>query len=340
MSTICAMLRSSWSAANAPRRLMRVSTLARNRTATPRKTTFWMAWEDCRKPANSSHRGASRRWSSASSATNTMIAISAQVAMRRGRLGRRRSAARAIDSLAASSRSLDTRSSPEPGNRSPMRLRQRIGERFPGSGLERVSRDLLDAASESMARAADLRRPNLPLRIATWALIAIIVFVALEALLHLRLAPRWEEFAGFLQSSQAIQNVVFLGVAVLFLANVETRIKRRGALAALHELRSIAHIVDMHQLTKDPDQLLGEGATTATSPQGTMTRFALSRYLDYCSELLSLTSKVAALYVQDSQDPVLLDAVNDVETLTTGLSRKIWQKIMIIDTLEPSRRLT
>jgi hypothetical protein len=46
---------------------------------------------------------------------------------------------------------------------------------------------------------------------------------------------------------------------------------------------------------------------------------------------------VAALYVQDSQDPVLLDAVNDVETLTTGLSRKIWQKIMILDTLEKSR---
>jgi len=28
--------------------------------------------------------------------------------------------------------------------------------------------------------------------------------------------------------------------------------------------------------------------------------------------------------------------VNDVETLTTGLSRKIWQKIMILDTLEKS----
>jgi len=208
------------------------------------------------------------------------------------------------------------------------RLRQRIAERFPGSGLERVSGDLLGAASESMARLRDLRRPNVPLRIATWALIAIIVFVAAEALLHLRLAPRWDEFAGFLQSSQAIQNVVFLGLAVLFLANVETRIKRRPALAALHELRSIAHIVDMHQLTKDPDTFLA---------QGTMTRFELSRYLDYCSELLSLTSKVAALYVQDSQDPVLLDAVNDVETLTTGLSRKIWQKIMILDTLEKSQ---
>jgi len=62
-----------------------------------------------------------------------------------------------------------------------------------------------------------------------------------------------------------------------------------------------------------------------------MTRFELSRYLDYCTELLSLTSKVASLYVQDVQDPVVLDAVNDVENLATGLSAKIWQKIMILD---------
>src|SRR5205809_1775028 len=39
-----------------------------------------MAWDDCRNVANSSQRGASRRWSSASTATNTMIAISAPVA--------------------------------------------------------------------------------------------------------------------------------------------------------------------------------------------------------------------------------------------------------------------
>src|SRR5438445_2601996 len=220
------------------------------------------------------------------------------------------------------------------------RLEQRIEERFPGSGLGRVSDELLAVANESLARAAYLARPNLALRVGTWALIAVIVYIGVQALLHLNLAMRWPDVAGFLQSSQAIQNVVFLGVAVLFLANAETRIKRHRALSALHELRSVAHIVDMHQLTKDPDQLLGEGGTATTSPQRTMTRFALSRYLDYCSELLSLTSKVAALYVQDSQDPVLLDAVNDVETLTTGLSRKIWQKIMIIDTLEPSRRLT
>ena len=61
-----------------------------------------------------------------------------------------------------------------------------------------------------------------------------------------------------------------------------------------------------------------------------MNRFELSRYLDYCSEALSLTGKVAALYMKDFDDPVALQAVNEVEALTTGLSRKIWQKLTIL----------
>lgn len=68
-----------------------------------------------------------------------------------------------------------------------------------------------------------------------------------------------------------------------------------------------------------------------------MTRFELSRYLDYCSELLSLTSKLAALFVQYVPDPVVLDAVNDVETLADGLSQKIWQKILVLDAAEPTQ---
>lgn len=38
-----------------------------------------------------------------------------------------------------------------------------------------------------------------------------------------------------------------------------------------------------------------------------------------------------APYVQSTSDSVVLQAVNDIETLTTGISRKIWQKIMILD---------
>ena len=62
----------------------------------------------------------------------------------------------------------------------------------------------------------------------------------------------------------------------------------------------------------------------ATAPE-------LGRYLDYCSELLSLISKVAALHVQRFNDPHTLAAVNDLESLTSGLSGKIWQKITLLE---------
>lgn len=58
----------------------------------------------------------------------------------------------------------------------------------------------------------------------------------------------------------------------------------------------------------------------------------LGRYLDYCSELLSLVGKAAALCAQESTDQVVLDTVSEVETLTLGLSRKIWQKISLLHT--------
>ena len=97
--------------------------------------------------------------------------------------------------------------------------------------------------------------------------------------------------------------------------------RRAHDLRALRELRSIAHIIDMHQLTKDPER---------TDPDRPMTARELGRYLDYCSEMLSLTGKVAALYVQDFEDDVALQAVNEIEDLTTGLARKIWQKLSIV----------
>ena len=62
-----------------------------------------------------------------------------------------------------------------------------------------------------------------------------------------------------------------------------------------------------------------------------MTQAELGRYLDYCSEMLSLTSKVAALFVQGSNDPHVLAAVDEVSGLTNGLSSKIWQKLTILD---------
>jgi len=46
---------------------------------------------------------------------------------------------------------------------------------------------------------------------------------------------------------------------------------------------------------------------------------------------LALLSKVAVVYVQRFDDVETLKTAGDVEDLTVGLSRNIWQKIMILD---------
>jgi hypothetical protein len=58
------------------------------------------------------------------------------------------------------------------------------------------------------------------------------------------------------------------------------------------------------------------------------------RYLDYCSEMLSLTAKCAALYAESLSDAVVVDTVGDIERLTSELSSKIWQKITMVQSLE------
>ena len=100
-------------------------------------------------------------------------------------------------------------------------------------------------------------------------------------------------------------------------------------------MRSLIHVIDMHQLTKDPVLFSGDYKPTPSSPKRTMSAADLKRYLDYCSELLSITGKVAALYAQALADRDVLEAVNDIENLATNLSRKIWQKIMLADPRGP-----
>jgi hypothetical protein len=106
-------------------------------------------------------------------------------------------------------------------------------------------------------------------------------------------------------------------------------LKRKKALRGLHSLRVFAHVIDMHQMNKDPAATAANLPRTRSSPDRDLTPKELLRYLDYCSEMLSVISKFAALYAQNFPDPVALEAVNEIEQLTSSLSSKIWQKIMI-----------
>jgi hypothetical protein len=216
------------------------------------------------------------------------------------------------------------------------RLERRIEERFPDAGLGKLAQELTQVTREARALSAWLAAPNKPLRacvsLAILALLAVVLVAA--ATLRDQTGPR--DWSDWVQSLEAIVNdAVFVGVAVYFLLGLESRRKRARALAALHVLRSLAHIVDMHQLTKDPDRIVS-GPSTPSSPARTMSAFELTRYLDYSTELLAIISKVAALYVQELADPVTVAAASAVEELAVNLSRAIWQKIVILDRVAPT----
>lgn len=217
-------------------------------------------------------------------------------------------------------------------------LRQRVERRFPGSGLAGLAVRLDAVAEKARETSVFIARPILALRLAVVALIALIVTGLVGTLAQLRVREGAFDLFSFIQLLESgINDVVLIGAAVFFLATLETRIKRKRALAAIHELRAVAHIIDMHQLTKDPEWVLERGRETGVLPPRQMTPFELSRYLDYCSEMLALTGKIAALYIQRFNDDVALSAVNEIETLTTGLSRKIWQKLMILYSLHEGK---
>ncbi len=218
------------------------------------------------------------------------------------------------------------------------RLRDRIAERFPQSGLASVAADLTHTARETAARVERLSRPSIALRF----LAVIVVLAGVAAQVYVARLVDWAavirraDVVGLTQGLDSIVNLLLLAFAAIwFVLTLEQRLKRRRILHRLFELRSFAHVIDMHQLTKDPTIILaGGGSATPSSPQRPMTEFELSRYLDYCAEMLALIAKLAALYAGRTPDGAVITAVNEVEELTSDLGRKIWQKIMILGRLD------
>jgi hypothetical protein len=217
-------------------------------------------------------------------------------------------------------------------------LSTRIYHRFPQSGLFQVSKQLLTFGKNAQKDSEWVARPIVTLRIASIVFVVLLIVAAVWTLRNWLMPEdldeifRLENFIPLLGA--AINDIVLISAGIFFLVSAETRIKRRRVLNSLHRLRVFAHIIDMHQLHKDPERILQRGEITPSTPKIDMTAFELSRYLDYCSEMLSLTAIIAVLYAQRFDDPALVDAVSDIEQLTNGISRKIWQKLMILDLLK------
>lgn len=215
------------------------------------------------------------------------------------------------------------------------RLCLRINDRFPGSDLSLVCQELLHVSRQTDKTLKWINKPNYYIRIPTYMVIGgvalatvytVVVAEKGESLLHPNLPLLISLFGDTLEG---------LGVvvaAIAFVVTIETRRKRAKVISAINGLRSLAHVIDAHQLTKDPHALSDISAATPHSPKRAMGEYELGRYLNYCSEMLSLASKVGFLYAQKFPDPEATEAVNDLETLTSDLSQNIWQKIQLIRT--------
>lgn len=210
-------------------------------------------------------------------------------------------------------------------------LEARIADRFPESGLRKVARELIALGEDIAKGAAALEAPIRWLR----ALTAVTVVLGLLTIAFVMTILSFDRIStgvfDFVQGIEATLNTILIaGLGMLTLTQMEVRLKRRKVFAGLHSLRSMIHVIDMHQLTKDPAALSADFEPSEHSPKRTLTPAELLRYLDYCTEMLSITGKLAALYAQSVNDEVVVQAVNDVESLGTNLSRKIWQKITMI----------
>ena len=75
----------------------------------------------------------------------------------------------------------------------------------------------------------------------------------------------------------------------------------------------------MHQLAKDQ-------AIQQFHEEGKQAK--IEEYLHACTALLALLSKIGQLYVENFPDPTAVSAVNDFEMIATGLSNKIWFKLL------------
>ena len=220
-------------------------------------------------------------------------------------------------------------------------LRERVDgylPRHPGLAaatdeLGRIVDALLDRRRRAPAQRAALQWTSRSVILVVLAVSVVAVVTAVRDALATAASRAAFEWLPVIES--LINDLVFAGIAVWFLLSLADRVVRNDLMRRLHRLRSLAHIIDMHQMSKDPAPLLPD--TERPAPPGpevvsprTMSVRDYALYLDYCSELLSLTSKAAALCAEESTDALVLDPVSEIENLTTGMSRKIWQKISLL----------
>ncbi|HRX03844.1 MAG TPA: hypothetical protein P5148_11915, partial [Anaerolineae bacterium] len=140
-------------------------------------------------------------------------------------------------------------------------LSNRVHERFPGSGLSQVCKDLYAISLTAERDLAAVSKPNWLLRGAVILFVGALLAALALSISRLGLEVGSITFIELIQVFESATNeIILIGAALLFLVSIEGRVKRNRVIHDINRLRSIAHVIDIHQLTKDPTVVLEEGA--------------------------------------------------------------------------------
>ena len=208
------------------------------------------------------------------------------------------------------------------------KLEWRILERFPNSNLLIISKNLSLLLEETNNNIAENNKPNYIVRIILTLIVATSIILFVKIISFTNFEEEIDSLNSVTALSDSLFNVIFLlSAGLLSLFSIENKIKRKKIIKTINKLRSFLHVVDMHQLTKDPIVNDNNHIQTMNSPIRTLTNYELKRYLDYSSEMISLVSKISTLFAQHFQDEVIISKVNEIESLSSALTQKIWLKI-------------
>lgn len=147
------------------------------------------------------------------------------------------------------------------------RLYKRINDRFPDAGLGRVCVRLHAVALDVNKTVRWIARPNYWIRAGVAGIIVLATGLLMLSIFQVKIETEGIGLADFIQMTEAtISGVVLIGAGIITLITYENRRKRQRVVEAVNGLRSIAHVVDAHQLIKDPDRLTKVHAITPHSP--------------------------------------------------------------------------
>lgn len=242
-------------------------------------------------------------------------------------------------------------------------LERRIRDRFPTSSLLHNASWLRVLVSLAPAETAAYRRRFVLLRLLflLFAVLAVGIFGFGIYRLNLDYKPdSVVELAQLIESG--INDVIFLSLGAYFLFRLEPWIKRHRMLLFLGKLRDLVHVTQLLQMNKDPERVvrpvslqLASSVGAGTIPSGPAraesraqdppgaenSAFLMGRYLDYCLDMLTLISAVAAFVGRDVTDKLIRDGIWEIEELCSSISAKISNKtLMLFNALVEERRAT